>query len=133
MWAESGYFVKSGENLDLDILLKGLIKHEESLRLNAMWHRVAHKAKSLFLMTCTIRKLLLVGFSACGGIRTTIAMPILTAYFPMLVRASWERVGCSWHHTTRRLPCGPKDSSTQAGTSVQIYSLSVTVWLTDRQ
>ena len=31
-----------------------------------------------------LRLLLLVVFSACGGIRTDISMPVLTTYFPML-------------------------------------------------
>ena len=33
-----------------------------------------------------------------GGIRTDMCMPVLTAYFPWWLRASWERMGCSWHH-----------------------------------
>ena len=37
--------------------------------------------------------LLLVVFSACGGIRTGINKSVLTAYFPVLgFRTSWERV-----------------------------------------
>ena len=52
--------------------------------------------------------LLLVVFSACGGIRTGSRMPVLTAYW---LRAPWER---------------------ELEQVAPIYSLSVTVWPTAR-
>ncbi len=49
--------------------------------------------------------MLIIEFSACGGIHTVRRVPVLTAYFPLKwLRASWESVDCSWHHHYRRLP-----------------------------
>ncbi len=42
--------------------------------------------------------LLLVVFSACGGIRTDNMCQFWLPTFPCWLMASWERVGCSWHH-----------------------------------
>ena len=43
--------------------------------------------------------LLLVVFSACGGIHTSSKLPVLTAYFPMLAyMTSRERMDYSCHH-----------------------------------
>ena len=49
----------------------------------------------------TAQTLLLIVFSACGGIRTRRSMPVLTVYFPRWFRASWQRVDCPWHHHWR--------------------------------
>ena len=71
---------------------------------------------------------LLLVFSACGGIRTGMTMPVLTAYLGHLGKG-WNVCGT----TTNRLPnwaSGLFYPSWSSSYFVPIYSLSVAVWPT---
>ncbi len=76
----------------------------------------------------SILLLLLVVFSACGGIRTGSRMPVLTAYFPVLAKGILGKGGLFVTPPLEDCLTGLTGSSTRAGTGctdLQLISSSV--------
>ncbi len=71
-------------------LLMSRVEHEKVLQVMCATLSELLNSVLLYLSVEHMYILLFVVFSACGG-----TMPVLTAYW---LRASWERVDCSWHH-----------------------------------